>query len=169
MRMGEILQLYVLDVKQEGDINYLDINGEGDDKSLKTVSSWRGIPVHPELKRLGFLEHVEKVRQQGHKRVFPDMPRGKDGYYSSVYSKRFRQLLESQGLKHGKNAFHSFRHNFEDACRASGISTDIMNALQGHAEAGMSGRYGSGYHLTTLADAIERLEYRGLDVSHLYP
>lgn len=169
MRMGEILQLYVSDVKQEGEITYLDINGDGDDKSLKTVSSWRGIPVHPELKRLGILEHVDRMRQQGSKRLFPDMPMGEDGYYSSVYSKRFRQLLESLGLKHGKNAFHSFRHNFEDACRASGISADVMNALQGHAEAGMSGRYGSGYHLATLAEAIERLEYRGLDVSHLYP
>lgn len=168
MRMGEILQLYVSDVKQESGITFFDINGQGEDKSLKTLSSWRGIPVHSKLQRLGFLEHVERMRQLGNTRLFPDMPMGKDGYYSSVYSKRFRQLLDSLGLKHGKNAFHSFRHNFEDACRASGISIEVMNTLQGHTEAGMSGRYGSGYQMTTLADAIERLEYRGLDVSHLY-
>lgn len=168
-RMGEVLQLYVNDVKNEGSIVYLDINGDGEDKSLKTASSWRSIPIHPELERLGFLEHVQQMRQRGSLRLFPDMPMGEDGYYSSVYSKRFRQLLDGLGIKHSKNAFHSFRHSFEDACRASGISRDVMNALQGHAESGMSGRYGSGYHLATLAEAIERLEYRGLDLSHLYP
>jgi hypothetical protein len=28
-------------------------------KSLKTASSWRTVPVHPELTRLGFLDLVE--------------------------------------------------------------------------------------------------------------
>ncbi|RQW70101.1 site-specific integrase [Halomonas sp. YLB-10] len=167
-RMGEVLQLYVSDVQHEHGIDFIDINGDGDDKSLKTTSSWRQTPIHPELKRLGFLDHVEKMRQQGSQRLFPDMPMGNDGYYSSVYSKRFRALLDSLKIKHGQNAFHSLRHNFEDACRNSGVDKYVMDALQGHAEAGMSARYGSGYELETLNDSICRLEYRGLDLRHLH-
>lgn len=168
-RMGEVLQLYVSDVRNKEGIDFLDFNGDGDDKTLKTAGSWRQTPIHPELKRLGFLDHVQKMRQQGSQRLFPDMPMGNDGYYSSVYSKRFRALLDSLKIKHGKNAFHSLRHNFEDACRNSGIDKEVMDALQGHTESGMSGRYGNGYELRTLNDAICRLEHRGLVVSHLYP
>ncbi|OUE44364.1 integrase [Billgrantia desiderata SP1] len=170
MRMGEILQLYVTDVRsdEEEGIDYIDINAHGEDKSLKTVNSWRRIPIHPELKRLGFLEYVQQRQQEGSQRLFPDMPMGEDGYYSSVYSKRFRHLLDSLKIKRDKNAFHSFRHNFEDACRNSGISKEIMNSLQGHAEQGQSERYGEGFYLLTLNKALQKVTYRGLDLSHLH-
>lgn len=167
-RLQEILQLYVSDVKKVDGIDIIDINVDGEDKKLKNPGSRRQTPVHPELKRLGFLEHVQKMRQQGNKRVFPDMRMGSDGYYSSVYSKRFISLLVNLKVKREQNAFHSLRHNFEDACRNSGISKDVMNALQGHSEAGMSGRYGAGYSLDVLNEAMCQLEYKGLDLSHLY-
>lgn len=167
-RMQEILQLYVSDVRNTGGIDIIDINVDGDDKKLKNTGSRRQTPVHPELKRLGFLEHVQKMRQQGNQRLFPDMPMGSDGYYSSVYSKRFISLLVNLKVKREQNAFHSLRHNFEDACRNSGISKEIMNALQGHSESGMSGRYGAGYSLDVLNEAMCQLEYKGLDLSHLH-
>jgi len=167
-RMQEILQLYVSDVRNTGGIDIIDINVDGDDKKLKNSGSRRLTPVHPELKRLGFLEHVQKMRQQGNQRLFPDMPMGSDGYYSSVYSKRFISLLINLKVKSEQNAFHSLRHNFEDACRNSGISKEIMNALQGHSESGMSGRYGAGYSLDVLYEAMCQLEYKGLDLSHLH-
>lgn len=168
-RMQEILQLYVSDVRNTGGIDIININVDGDDKKLKNTGSRRQTPVHPELKRLGFLEHVQKMRQQGNQRLFPDMPMGSDGYYSSVYSKRFISLLVNLKVKREQNAFHSLRHNFEDACRNSGISKEIMSALQGHSESGMSGRYGAGYSLEVLNEAMYQLEYKGLDLSHLHP
>lgn len=62
MRMGEVLQLYTIDVKVDDGILYFDINGDGDDKSLKTLSSLRTIPVHPELLKIGLMDHVERMR-----------------------------------------------------------------------------------------------------------
>ncbi|NLC21974.1 MAG: site-specific integrase, partial [Halomonadaceae bacterium] len=170
MRMSEVLQLYVSDIQRDDidGIDFININADGEDKSLKTANAWRLIPIHPELKRLGFLEHVQKMRQQGSQRLLPDMPMGEDGYYSSVYSKRFRHLLDSLQIKRDKNAFHSLRHNFEDACRDSGVSKELMDAIQGHAEQGMSGRYGRGFSLAVLDEAVQRVAYRGLDLSHLY-
>lgn len=167
-RLEEVLQLYVSDVQNLDGIDSLYINKDGEDKKLKNSNSVRLTPIHPELKRLGFLDHVKKMRQQGSQRLFPDMPMGSDGYYSSVYSKRYRALLDSLNIKHGKNSFHSFRHSFEDACRNSDISKEVMDALQGHTEQGMSGRYGRGYSLPKLHEGMSKLRYRGLDLSHLY-
>jgi len=168
-RSGEIIQLYTSDVVEEAGILRFELTDDGDDQRLKTSTSHRFIPVHPALRKLGLREFVEKRRSEKQLRLFPEMPKGSDGYYSSPYSRRFRRLLESVGAKHAKNSFHSFRHSFEDACRNSGISSDIMNALQGHSERGMADRYGSGFHLKRLAEAIEKLSYDGLDLSHLKP
>lgn len=168
-RSGEIIQLYTSDVVEKDDILRFELTDDGDDQRLKTSTSHRFIPVHRTLKELGLPEFIQKRRDENQLRLFPEMPKGSDGYYSSPYSRQFRRLLESVGAKHAKNSFHSFRHSFEDACRNSGISSEIMNALQGHSERGMADRYGSGFHLKRLAEAVETLKYDGLDLSHLKP
>lgn len=128
-RSGEIIQLRVEDVREEQGVRFFDINDEGDDKRLKTSNSKRVSPVHPTLVELGLLEHVERQKRRGEVRLFPEMPMGEDGYYSSPYSKKFRRFLDALKIKRSKNAFHSFRHCFEDACRDSGIPKEVMDAL----------------------------------------
>ncbi|WP_216367938.1 site-specific integrase [Oceanidesulfovibrio marinus] len=167
-RLGEIIQLYVEDIREENGILFFDINDTGEDKRLKTAYSKRAIPIHQSLLDMGFMSLVEKRRKQGKERLFPDLPMGEDGYYSSPFSKRFSRFLSTVGVKSKKNAFHSFRHCFEDACRDSDISKEIMDALQGHGEEGMSERYGRGYLLQKLNEAMQRLRYRGLALDHLH-
>jgi integrase len=172
-RLGEVCQLYVSDIKDESGVLYFDLNKGAEDKRLKNKNAKRRIPVHPTLLNIGFMKLVETRRQQGEKRLFPDLPIGADGYYSSPFSKWFKRFLESAGVKRGENAFHSFRHSFEDACRDSDIPKEIMDALQGHGEEGMARRYGDGYTgsvllLRKLDEAMGRLQYRGLDLSHLF-
>jgi len=166
-RSGEIIQLYTSDIVEMDSIVCFELTDDGDDQRLKNSGSHRFIPVHPVLKELGLLDFIERCRSRQQTRLFPEMPKGADGYYSSPYSRQFRRLLESVGAKHAKNSFHSFRHSFEDACRNSGIPSDLMNALQGHSEPGMAARYGSGFGLKRLAEAIEKLEYPDLDLKHL--
>jgi integrase len=166
-RLGEIIQLYIEDVREEHDVLFFDINDRGEDKRIKTAYSERSVPIHKHLLDMGFMDLVEKRRSQGQKRVFPDLPMGEDGYYSSPFSKKFSRFLKVAGVKHKKNAFHSFRHNFEDACRDSDISTEVMDALQGHGPEGMSKRYGRGYYLRKLNEAMARLQFRDLDLNHL--
>lgn len=48
-RMGEILQLYPSDIKEENGIHYFDFNADGDDKTLKTRTSERKVPIHQML------------------------------------------------------------------------------------------------------------------------
>ncbi len=115
---------------------------------------------------IGQLVH-ERRSQQNENRLFPDLLMGRDGYYSSPFSKHFNRFLTSVGIKHRRNAFHSFRHCFEDACRDCDISKEVMDALQGHGEEGMSARYGRGFMLRKLDEAMRKLQYRDLDLSHL--
>lgn len=166
-RLGEIIQLYTSDIREDNGIYYFDINADGDDKRLKTRGSKRIIPIHPKLIDIGLMNHVKKSRAVNGVRLFPDLPLGRDGYYSSPFSKHFNRFLNSIGIKRAKNAFHSFRHCFEDACRENNVSKEIMDHLQGHVEAGMSSRYGSGYSLQTLNEAMKKIAYRDLDLSHL--
>lgn len=166
-RMGEVIQLYVDDVRDEGGIFFLDLNDNGEDKRLKTTYSQRSIPIHASILDMGFMDHVELCRSKGQKRLFSDLAMGEDGYYSTPFSKHFSRFLRAVGIKNRKNAFHSFRHSFEDACRDSDIPKEIMDALQGHGQEGMSERYGRGYYLKKLDEAMKRLQYRDLDLSHL--
>ena len=166
-RLGEIIQLYTSDIRKEDGITYFDINDDGEDKRLKTTYSRRTIPVHQALVDMGFMALVAKRRSEGHHRLFPDTEMGRDGYYSSPFSKRFSRFLKYTGIKHKTNAFHSFRHCFEDACRDSDVSAEVMNALQGHSEKGMAARYGKGYALKKLSEAMGQLRFRDLDLSHL--
>lgn len=43
-------------------------------KSVKTKSSDRLVPVHPQLVELGFLNYVEHLKKQGHTLLFPGFP-----------------------------------------------------------------------------------------------
>ena len=167
MRAGEIIQLYVEDVREEDGILYFDVNANGEDKRLKTLNSWRSLPVHPQLIRMGFKDLLKARKTEHAKRLFPDLELGDDGYYSSPFSKHFKRFLESVDVKKAKNAFHSFRHTFEDACRECDVSKEVMDALQGHGERGMSARYGKGHTLRKLNEAMRRIEYRDLDLNHL--
>ncbi|MGF6172808.1 DUF6538 domain-containing protein [Ensifer sp. 4252] len=167
-RSGEIIQLRTEDVKVEGDIVYIEVTDDGEDLNLKNGGSRRRIPVHRTLKEIGFLRFAERQRKLGHKRLFPDFLKAKDGTYSTAYSRKFTNLLKALDIKHDKISFHSFRHSFEDACRNSRIPLDFVNALQGHAQQGMAGRYGNGlYGLQLLSEEMEKFRYEGLDLSHI--
>jgi len=162
-RSGEIIQLMVDDIKEDGGILYFNITYEGKDQNTKTDSSVRTIPVHPMLKKLGFETYVAAQREIG-ERLFPDFPKAADGYYSTSYAPRFRRFLEKIHVKTELNTFHSFRHSFEDACLNSKIPAEFMNALQGHSDAGMAGRYGTGIiRLRLLDEEMQKLHYEGLD------
>lgn len=166
-RMGEIIQLRVDDVRDESGVLHFHLVDEYEDQRLKTANAYRRIPVHPELVRLGLLKLIQSRRDAGEVRLFPDLPMGADGYYSSPFSKFYARFLEAVGVKGTKTAFHSFRHNFEDACRDAEMPAEIMNTLQGHSEKGMAARYGKGYVLPKLDEWVRRVKYDGLDLNHL--
>lgn len=161
-RLNELCQLRLNDICMEDDIWFLRIHAEGETQRVKGGKK-RIVPIHPELHRLGFLRFTEAQRQAGHDRVFPDLILGPTGYYSDRSSKDFSNYITKIGAKTDKTSFHSFRHNFKDACRIAGVPPDINDALLGHSLPGMAGRYGKGVVLLeTLFEAICKVGHKGL-------
>ena len=169
LRMNEICQLQIDDVKvsAKGGV-ILDINAE-DGKRLKTQDSVRKVPVHQELIKIGFLSYVNHIRASGEKALFPELPEGSTSYRSDVFSKWFRRFLEKAGAKAPKTSFHSFRHNFRDALRQIEAPLEIVSCLGGWAGSKQTREsYGDGYVEGQLKDYINKICYPGLDLSFLY-
>ena len=66
-----------------------------------------------------------------------------------------------------QTVFHSFRHNFVDACRDAKVPENIAMQIVGHKDQKTHGGYGSGASLLVLHEEIERVRYAGIDLGHL--
>ena len=181
MRLGEIIQMQVADVKRTEGLDYFDVTPvaidpndeeadqiDNEEKSLKTASSRRGIPIHKTLYDIGFDDFLAFRRASGERRLFPEYDKAKDdGSWSKQFSKHFRRFRLSIGVTRRGVKFHSLRHNVEDALRNADVRKEVRDAIQGHGENSVSREYGSGYYVTTLNDAMQKISYEGLDLSRL--
>ena len=57
----------------------------------------------------------------------------------------------------------------EDAMRVAGIEARVQDALIGHDTDHVSARYGEGYKPPRLYEEMKKVQFSGLDLSHLYP
>jgi integrase len=145
-------------------------------KKLKTKSSERVVPVHPQLMRLGFLKYVEQRKRESERAwLFPTVAPDQPGALRA-WSKWFGRYLRSTvGIADTAKVFHSFRHGFKDAARAAGISQEVHDALTGHSHAStVSGGYGAKqmlqrFGVAVLKSAVEKISYPGLDLSRVRP
>jgi len=174
LRCNEAAQLYTEDVGMEEGIPYLDIratraDGSKCDKRLKTEQSARRIPLHPELVKLGFLDFVSSRRaDETHPRLFPELT-AYQGYFSNHFSKWFGKFKDGALGTDCKATFHSFRHHFRTALGDAGVPIGDVELLGGW-ESGKrsSEKEYDGASIKRLLSGIEKVEYPGLDLSHLY-
>jgi integrase len=146
-RMGELAQLHTADVSNIDDIWFITItdidhvtgNRVGD-KSLKTLSSRRVVPLHGALLQGGFIKFVEAQKAR-HPRLFPELVRNRRGEFGD-YSRGFGRYMNSIGLTDNTLTFHSFRHTFMDALRRGGVKIYERELLAGHARHRMNDQYG---------------------------
>jgi integrase len=169
MRLGEIVQLLVLDLTAEEGAWYFNIDErEGETKRFKTASSRRRVPVHTELIKLGLLSYrAARHESEPQGRLFPDILPGKDGYASHNFSKSFGRYLKQVGVKTPKTSFHSFRHNFKDALDFAGVEESRRRALMGHADGSTHAGYGSRLPVAALASDVNKIAY-SIDLSKLH-
>lgn len=164
MRLEEIARLRVSDVRQEEGVWVFDVNGDGG-KKLKTAHSVRVVPVHPELLRLGLLEHCKEVSENGRDRLWPDLRIGNDGFYSSPFSKWFGRFKRSIGIASPRLTFHSLRHTFINRLKQKGVPESKIRALVGHKEDSITlGRYGKRYEPAVMYETICLIDF---GLSHL--
>ncbi|HEV8441417.1 MAG TPA: site-specific integrase [Methylomirabilota bacterium] len=133
------------------------------ERGLKTASSRRRVPVHPDLLRLGLLDYVRTVPQDD--RLFPELKPGPHGKLTGAFSKWWARFTDDVGVSDPLKAFHSFRHTFKDAVRRAGISEEVHDALTGHSNGSVGRSYGLGVPLKVLAEAMAKVSYPGLNLN----
>ena len=107
-RVGEVAQLKLTDFVTINGVECLRFQGD-----LKTRTSKRLIPLHPDLLRLGIMEWVAEQKKRGEKRLFPTVDIDKKNKGGAI-SKGTSNLLATLEIKveEGKETrlgFHSFR------------------------------------------------------------
>ena len=162
-RQGELAALRVMDLAQEPEsgVWHFDIGTTGG-RSIKTASSRRKVPIHPELLRIGLLRYREGLlgsRAGMSAPLWPHIDGDNAGRRGGPWSQWFTRYLRGRaGIKEPGKVFHSFRHTFKDACRDAGLREEVHDALTGHAGNGGIGRsYGQGFGLEALAVEVERI------------
>lgn len=157
-RREELAQLYVEDIHQhEGGSWFIRIIDDQPDKSVKTDSSRREIPVHPDLIALGLLTLVQN-RTPG-TRIFPQLVKVSDGF-AGIVSKSWRPVTQRCGVyQPGRNPLHAFRHSFKTLAREHGIPKEVSDWITGHS----SGHIGDSYGINPLSRmAMEILKFPSL-------
>ncbi len=165
MRLNEICQLHKDDILKKDNIWIIRILDDTDDKSTKNTASRRDVPIHSKLLGLGILKFRDKVKNE---RLFPELPffRGRHSHTASNWFVRFRQKIK---LNNKGKDFHSFRHTVSDHLMKQLVPEELTAAILGHSTTGITyGRYGKGYHLSTLRDVVEKLEFDDV-ISNIKP
>ena len=178
-RLEELGQLLIEDVRHKDGIDCLivtdlpdedDPDDVGQGKSVKTSAGRRRIPIHSELKRLGFLAFVARRRSAGNVRLFPELEYYRDRCTKN-FSRYWARLTDRHVTDRDDKAFHSFRHTFTRMLRHKKVPETVIKALVGHANDGdVTSGYGGdddGFllELDILAEAVETIAFPELDLS----
>ena len=133
-RIGELAQLLVDDIVLDGKVKYIKFCADDVNKSLKTTASWREVPIHPDLVKLGFVDYVRKMKKKGCVRLFPTLKKDKNNHngYGNAIGKWFNErYLNWIGVKTPTKSFHSFRYTLKRTLRPYKIPKEILNAILG--------------------------------------
>lgn len=176
-RREELAQLETGRVRAEAGFQYLAIDPLDEDGQLKTDESKRAVPLHRELIRLGFLEFVEDRRKAGGGHLFPQLKPNKLNQYAAAWGTWWSTYIrKATGIDDKTiSPMHSFRHSVITDLRQQRIREDEERHLLGHT--GRDGRgmqadshEGYGEHLVpTLAEVVNLISHRGLDLSGVQP
>ena len=167
-RVGELCQLQSSDVIQEQDVWCIDINESDDGKRLKTEASWRKVPIHSELIRLGFLDYAKTVKGAGYSSLWPALHLNEEKP-SLGFSRWF-----NEGPRHAIAGveipdFHSLRHTVRSAMSAANVPEPDQDNITGHAVKGSTGtRVYRHVSMSKLRDAVESIRYPTFKLARTY-
>lgn len=182
MRLSEICQLHTEDVVLDVETPHIVVSALGGgviakDKHIKNDYSSRKVPIHQELLRIGLDAYAYENAAEGNKRLFPRLPYNeRHENYSANFSKWYVRFLKELKLKENTKrlTFHSFRHTWAQAARDSDVHEEFYQKIGGWSPGGqrwgdsVSRRYGNLSDVRLLNDKMQKIRFKGLDLSHLY-
>ena len=136
--MNEICQLNVSDIEKMDGIWAINLNADSEDKSIKTEAGNRIIPLHPKLIDLGLLDYVKQMKNQNHRKLFPNLKKMKSTGYGTMISRWFREYLIRLGIKKKGKNFHSFRHTVVNRLTNQKIYEPFIKELIGHSHGSLT-------------------------------
>jgi len=150
---------------EDGEL-YLSITDEAEHQRLKTCTSKRTLPVHPELIRLGFMRYWEALGGPAHDSLWPDLPfrKGKPGGY---FSQWFGDLRREIGL--GKYPdFHCFRHTVRTQLAEARYPESVKDRVTGHSVKGSTGTKVYEHTDTMIKEAVRSIRFDGLQLVEVH-
>ena len=176
MRVNEISQLYLDDIKEEtvSDENgakhtllYFDVSPFREGQSVKSAYSRRRIPIHPQLLALGFEAYLADVRKSGAIHVFPGLSWECDGP-GRVMTRWFNgsHLRKACGITSHAKTLHCFRHTITTIADRCLVPKSIMRTINGHSDGGRIDErsYVVRGSLLECRRALEKIEFPDLDL-----
>lgn len=177
-RPEEVAQLIVSDFKQgDGEgltVSFTDIGthphkGQRSLKTSKKQTGRRTIPVPQSLMDLGLPAYLAYLRAKGETALFPLLrTKGARGLLFAAWGEwwskliREKRILKNTGYQ--RQPSREFRHAWTTAARASGISREAREYIQGHKAAGGTANEGYGDHTPT-GRLPTHLQFDGVDLS----
>ena len=163
-RLNETCQMDITDIEEQDGIWIFNLTNDSEDKSIKTKSGNRIVPIHPHLLDLGFLDYVEEVRNQKQVKLFPNLKRGSTSSYGSSISQWFGRYLDKLGIKKKGKNFHSFRHTVVNRLTSKQVYEPFIKELVGHSHGTLTmDVYGGRKPLEVLLnECVVKLDY-GID------
>jgi integrase len=178
-RQAEVAGLRVSDVRTDAETSTPLMHIVADRKAgrrLKTKTSERVVPVHPQLVELGFLDYVAQRRGDGEGAwLFPAVAPDRPGALRAWSKWWGRYLRGNVGITDTDKVFHSFRHGFQDALRRATPDEELRDALAGRSSGkSVSRTYGAKamlerWGVKALKAAVDKIDYPGLDLSRVQP
>ena len=169
MRLEEICQLRLEDVYKEGTVDIIRVTLSKETK-LKTVTSQRIVPIHENLKRVGFLEYCNYMKKQKKERVFWDLTKSRDGYGRNI-GRYFMEYLRKVGVyEFQSKVFHSLRHSFITNLLQNCVREEVVNGISGHKQKTMSTTiyFKGGFPSDLLyEEGISKLNFEGINFGKL--
>ena len=152
---NEIAGLFLDDIKQDDGVWYFDLFS----RKSRPNAARRIAPIHPYLLgELNFIAYVDRLREQGHDRLFPELPKGRDGYGKNVsawFNGRYRKMCGIVSPDERMRDFHGFRTTFITHLRPKKVHDRMLKEVIGHSVLlDVTDRYTDPYPVKQLYDEI---------------
>jgi len=147
MRVGELAGLLVGDVSLQDKTLHIQPN---DIRRLKTKGSDRTIPLSDTC--LALLQEYRQGKDDSDPLFTAYARPNGNTALSATLMKTVRKVIKEK-----RKSLHSLRHSMKDALRNTGCHEELSKAILGHSDGSVAGRYGSGYDIASMRQALVKV------------